>query len=154
MNKFEKSGLIFLILSSIAILALVFAAIGIDNKNSSLKSLIEKNRILEQQLNLSELQNTKTEERLMESRLYNKFYNIVDKIGAIPYGPEANCYDHAKMLQKQLEKEKIASSIFITPDRNHAFLGVWIEATTGSFIDPGKYSVGELRDYNLNVICD
>jgi hypothetical protein len=94
------------------------------------------------------------EARLSECRLYNKFTSIADEVGSIPYSPEANCYDHSKLMQKKLSENGIASSIFITPTRNHAFIGVWIEANTGKFISPEQYQIGEVRDSNLNVVCD
>jgi hypothetical protein len=74
-------------------------------------------------------------------------------VGSIPYSSDMNCYEHSKKLQSLLADKGMASSIFITPSRDHAFIGVWIEATTGNFINPGKYEIGELRDDDLNVVC-
>lgn len=104
------------------------------------------------QYNDVSLENYKLKERLDESRLYNKFTADVERISQEAWAPENNCYDHSKALQKVLKDDGIASSIFITPTRDHAFIAVWVEATTGNFIKPGRYDLGEVRDYDLKAI--
>lgn len=65
-----------------------------------------------------------------------------------------NCYSHSIRLQKALAAVGIQSSILINKGRNHAWLGVWIEATNGSFVPPdNKLQIIEVRDQQLNVIC-
>ena len=83
---------------------------------------------------------------------YNKFQSALDKIGSIPYSTKNNCYEHSKLLQKELEKDGIQSSIFVNKNRSHAWLGVWIDANTGHFMTQ-KQDILELRDKNLEVIC-
>jgi hypothetical protein len=120
----------------------------------TIKKLESENNLLAVDIDSLKQENIIAKTKLEESRLYNKFANVVDSVGNIPWSPDDNCYDHSKALQAELKKNNIASSIFITPTRDHAFIGVWIEATTGNFIKPNRYDVGELRDYNLDVICE
>ena len=86
---------------------------------------------------------------------FSQFELAVDKIGKIPYSSDyANCYDHSKLLQKELALLGIDSSIFVVDNRTHAFVAVWIEATTGQFIPPNNtFNLLEVRNSNLNVVC-
>ena len=89
------------------------------------------------------------------SELYNEFKSAMRNITTDPYNREFNnCYDHSKLLQKAFADMGIESSIFISKDRDHAWVAPWMEATTGQFIMPGRYTVLEVRDINLDVICD
>lgn len=87
---------------------------------------------------------------------HSRLAEISATVASIPYqNPGANCYDHSKLLQKQLAAAGIASSIMINHDRSHAWVAVWMEANTGAFVPPGlPYGpVLELRDEKLNVFC-
>jgi len=89
------------------------------------------------------------------SEVYNEFKSAMRNVIAEPYDSEFNtCYDHSKAVQKAFAEIGIESSIFISKDRDHAWIAPWIEATTGQFIAPGRYGVLEVRDINLEVICD
>lgn len=147
MSKLDKFGLIFLIASSLLIIGATLVG---AKQAGDYRLKIESSK---QEISILKSDNEQLKARLDESRLFNKFRQSVEEIGAIPYGPGANCYDHAKLLQKLLAEKNIASSILITPTRDHAFIGVWIEANTGSFIKPGRYEIGEVRDETLKTIC-
>lgn len=88
-------------------------------------------------------------------RVRTAFAEDLAEIAARPYrNPGYNCYDHAKDLQKRLAINDIESTIFINEGRDHAWLAVWIEATTGEFMTTKHpFVVLEARDRNLNVIC-
>lgn len=122
-------------------------------QENKIKELDREKQTLIALYNEERLEKYTVEERLDESRLYNKFTAKVEEISQDPWAEDNNCYDHSKALQQALKKDNIASSIFITPTRDHAFIAVWIEATTGNFIKPDRYELGEARDYNLKVIC-
>ena len=56
-------------------------------------------------------------------------------------------------MQQELLDIDIESSIFINKDRDHSWLGIWVEATTGDFISPqNDFQIMELRDKDLNAI--
>lgn len=93
--------------------------------------------------------------KLEESRKYNKFQNALDKVSQQPYDREENnCYDHSQRLQAELADEGIESSIMVNNDRSHAWLAVWVESLRGTFIEPDRFSVLEVRDKDLKVICN
>ena len=89
------------------------------------------------------------------SNKFNVFSHDVAQIGSEPYDAKANnCYDHSKAMVKALADDGIQSSIMVDEGRNHAWVAVWIEATTGQFMTPDTpYRVVEVRDQKLNVIC-
>ena len=91
-----------------------------------------------------------------EAKYYTPFEQIISEIGSRNYNREQyNCYDFSKDLIKELEKANIKSSIAISEKRDHAWVTVWIEATTGKFILPSEdLKILELRDKNLKVICN
>lgn len=86
---------------------------------------------------------------------YPLFIQAVSRIGNRTYDEDLyNCYDFSKDLIEEFEDIGIKSSIAIEKDRNHAWVVVWIEATTGKFIRPDQdLEILELRDKELNVIC-
>ena len=86
---------------------------------------------------------------------YNIFRKILDKATPLDYDRETNnCYDQTKRMQQELLDIDIESSIFINKDRDHSWLGIWVEATTGDFISPqNDFQIMELRDKDLNAIC-
>lgn len=65
-----------------------------------------------------------------------------------------NCYMQSKRMQSELlSKYGIISSIFINKNRNHAWLGVWVEATSGEFVPANNtLEMIEVRDSKQNVI--
>lgn len=92
----------------------------------------------------------KMNERLVEcakNNQYNKFYETLQSIDRTRYNKDLNnCFDYSKRLKKKLADNNIASSIMIRSDRNHAWICVWIEATTGEFIPSNiGYKILELR---------
>ena len=90
-----------------------------------------------------------------DAELYNEFKSAMRNITVDPYNRDFNnCYDHSKRVQKAFAEMGIESSIFISEDRDHAWIAPWMEATTGQFIAPGSYDLLEVRDINLEVICD
>ena len=148
----NKAALVISFLITMTLLA-VMAAAGVVNYDK-LEKALEDNKNLTAISSALFNRSASCEARLEESRLYNRFTAAVEEVSIKPWSKENNCYDHSKLLQQKLKDQGIASSIFITPTRDHAFVGVWVEATTGNLIAPDRYQVGELRDYNLNVICD
>ena len=97
------------------------------------------------------------EDSLKEQRLLTGIVNIV---GDTPYrNPGNNCYDSSKKIVNELDKLGVQSSILINKDRTHAWVALWIEATTGKLvkkddIDRISYTpIVEIRDKNLNVLC-
>ena len=90
--------------------------------------------------------------QIYELEKYNEFQQALSKVGSIPYSETNNCYEHSKLLQEELSKRYIKSSIFVSQNREHAWLGVWINANTGHF-ETKDYQVYEVRDDNLEVIC-
>lgn len=86
----------------------------------------------------------------------DKLSRALEDVGSVPYAnPGMNCYDHSKLLQRELAKAGIESSIVINADRSHAWVAVWVEANTGRFVPPdNRYGpVIEMRDERLDVIC-
>jgi len=66
---------------------------------------------------------------------YNIFASAVKEIGSRPYDIDNyDCYDHSVDLQNLLAEQNIQSSIMIKTGRDHAWVAVWIEATTGKLI--------------------
>lgn len=86
---------------------------------------------------------------------YPLFVQAVSRIGNRSYDADLyNCYDFSKDLVQELEDAGIKSYIAIEKDRNHAWVVVPIEATTGKFVRPGEeLEILELRDGEMNVIC-
>lgn len=85
---------------------------------------------------------------------YDDFKRALSAVDPAYNRANNNCYDHSKALQKALEAIGIQSSIFINKGRNHAWLGVWVEATNGTFVPPdNKLQIIEVRDDKLNVVC-
>lgn len=92
------------------------------------------------------IQNKISQAQLKECQRYNIFQQVVSEIGKREYSSEYNCYDHAKDLQSGLRELDIESSILINSGRNHAWVGVWIETTTGQFISPdNNFEIMEIR---------
>ena len=79
---------------------------------------------------------------------FSSLYKATSEIGSIPYDSSfSDCYDHSKLLTKKLEKMNIKSSIMVNEDRSHAWVAVWIEATSGQFIPVDKQEkILEIRD--------
>jgi len=95
------------------------------------------------------------QQKLSECQEYNPFQRTLKEIGGRTYRKEYNCLDHTVDLYDELEKEGIKSVILISENREHAWIGVYIESTEGNFIDPSKeLKIIEIRDGNLNVICN
>lgn len=95
---------------------------------------------------------------------FNPFSKAMDNIGSIPWNATYdNCYDHSKQLSAALAKDGIMSSIMINGNRSHAWVAVWIEATTGHFVNPKDVnsssalypSIFEVRDGTnvTNIEC-
>jgi len=88
------------------------------------------------------------------SKQYNKFVDIMSARDMRLYkNPGNNCYDQTKIVQTELEKIGIASSILIAKERTHAWLGIWVDATDGHFVSPGKYAIMEVRETPTKVVC-
>jgi len=89
---------------------------------------------------------------------FSTLFQATSEIGQIPYNSSfSDCYDHSKLLTKELEKRNIRSSIMVNKDRSHAWVAVWIEATSGQFvpIENGQQELLEIRDGTdiTNVQC-
>lgn len=92
-----------------------------------------------------------------EYNQYDKFREVLSKHDYFKdYDKETNnCYHQAQQIQKELLVYGIRSSIFINADRTHAWNGIWVEPTDGSFNVWGNQGpISEVRDDNLHVICN
>lgn len=94
-------------------------------------------------------------ERLKGCKEYSLFKQATIKIGSRVYEKDIyDCVHFSKDLVKELEEVGIKSSIAINKERTHAWVLVWIEATTGEFISPKiNAEILEIRDKNMKVIC-
>ena len=146
----EKEKLIKVIFTIVAITMFLIVVGGIVGSLFLLKKSVNKLIEDKQQLNIKY---ERCDSALVQSEKWNEFKKDIGLVGAIPYSETKNCYYHSKLLQGKLSERGIQSSIFITPERDHAWIGVWIEATTGNFIETNKYRIGEIRDKNLDVVC-
>lgn len=121
----------------------------------TLDSAIDKNKIVELENLTYQLakEQYRTKIKLEKS---NEFTKILNEIDPNDYDPDTNnCYDHSKALQKKLLAAGIESSIFIRDDREHAWVGVWIEATDGKFVKPNSgWNILEVRDHSLKTVCE
>ncbi len=94
------------------------------------------------------------ESKLEECQKYNTFQKAVSEIAGKGYSEDYDCYDHAKELQLRLEELGIESAVFISKDRKHAWLGVYVETVYGNFISPeDSFEVLEIRDGDGSLIC-
>ena len=95
-------------------------------------------------------------ERLKGCKEYSLFKQAVIKVGSRTYDREKyNCVNFSKDLVKELEEVGIKGSIAVSETRNHAWVLVWIEATTGEFTSPKEnLDILEIRDKNMKPICD
>lgn len=86
---------------------------------------------------------------------YPTFEQAIQRVENRTYSLENyNCVDFSKDLVRELERIGIKSSIAINKGRTHAWVVVWVEATTGGFTLPSEdLEILELRDRNMNVIC-
>lgn len=89
---------------------------------------------------------------------FSSLYQATSEIGQIPYDASfSDCYDHSKLLTQKLAERNIRSSIMVNKDRSHAWVAVWIEATSGQFvpIKDGEQKLLEIRDGTniTNVQC-
>lgn len=132
-----STGLLFLILIFL-ILEYHRAGIFLKNRNWELES-----------------QNRRYRERLQECKKYPLFEQVISGIDIGEYDLENyNCVDFSKDLVKRLEEIGIKSNIAINKDRTHAWVIIWVEATSGRFIRPDNdLGILELRDKEMNVIC-
>jgi hypothetical protein len=79
---------------------------------------------------------------------FSTLHRVVDEVGVIPYDADfANCYDQSQLLTAKLAEENVKSSIIIKEDRTHAYVAVWLEATTGQFVPiDDDATILEIRD--------
>ena len=103
-----------------------------------------------------ELQNRSYKEKLQSCKEFSLFTQAVAQIGNRTYDLDNyNCVNFSKDLVKELEGIGIKSNIAISEDRTHAWVVVWIEATTGGFIRPEtNLGILELRDEEMKIICN
>lgn len=154
--------LIFVILFVITfLLAVNFSGLKTLNKMKDVK--IER---LELELKLEEKGRAKVVDQLQKTTIqmkewreeyhqYNIFLKALGNRDPNKYEKNFyNCYDQSQELQKELQEVGIKSSIMVNEGRTHAWLAVWVEATSGKFkILSGDQHLLEVRDENLNVIC-
>jgi len=95
-------------------------------------------------------------ERLENCEQFSLFKQASIKVGSRRWDQkDYNCKDFSVDLVKELEERGIKSSIAIAEERTHAWVLVWIEATTGEFIAPGTdLEILEIRDGELKVIIN
>ena len=134
---------IFRVVIGLLFLALVFLNAEYRIDNTLLKN---KNWGLK-------LQNQIYKERLRECKKYPLFEQVISEVESRIYDLENyNCVDFSKDLVRKLEEIGIKSSIAVSEEREHAWVLVWIEATTGEFIRPGEdLGILELRDKEMKV---
>lgn len=96
-------------------------------------------------------ENHELKNKLGESNIFKKLLKSIE--GDKYDRSYNNCLDYSSRLQMALRENGIESSIMVRDDRGHAWLGVWIESTSGDFVPINTgWDILELRDYNLNVI--
>ena len=95
-------------------------------------------------------------ERLENCKEYSLFKQAKMKIGNREWDEDNyNCVDFSVDLLEELRMSKIKSSIAISKERDHAWILVWIEATTGEFISTETdLEILEIRNEKMRVICD
>lgn len=126
-------------------------AIGLVNVNLQ-KEMVKLSWDYDKELSTYKQDNYFLKKLLSE---YSVFQKALDTIDPTEYKKETNnCYDYSQRFQKALADKMIASSIFVNKDRSHSWVGVWVDAVDGKFLYPGEHDVLELRDKNLDVICD
>lgn len=95
-------------------------------------------------------------ERLENCEEYSLFKQAKIKIGNRKWDEDNyNCIDFSIDLVEELKKAGIKSSVAIGEERTHAWILVWIEATTGEFIlAETDLEILEIRNEKMKVICD
>ncbi len=93
------------------------------------------------------------EEKIPNCKEYSLFEQAVARIGNREYIlDEYDCVDFSRDLVRELEKDGIKS--VIATSKTHAWVLVFVEATTGEFISPNrKLEISDVRDRDMNVIC-
>ena len=101
------------------------------------------------------MQSQRYKERLQECKKYPLFKQVVSEIDNRKYHLlDYNCVDFSKDLVKKLEEIGIKSNIAVDQERQHAWVVIWIAATSGRFIHPEEdLGILELRDEEMRVIC-
>ena len=102
-----------------------------------------------------ELQNRTYKKRLQECKKYPLFEQVVSETESWRYDlKNYNCVDFSKDLVRKLEEIGIKSNIAISKDRTHAWVVVFVEATTGNFINPkSELEILEIRNSDSEVVC-
>jgi len=117
--------------------------------------LVEHKKLREEKVAAMELNNYLLEE-VSDLIQYQNFKKALEEIDERDYDKkDNNCYDHSLALQDKLRALGIESTIAIAENREHAFLMVWVEATSGEFISPSlDYNLIEFRSSEYDVICN
>lgn len=144
-----------IILASIGILILITVGVAvmrqkyIDRKDIEIISLSSQIISLESKI----AEHTK---RLEGCEEFSLFKQAKIKIGSRVWDKgNYDCVDFSVDLAEELKKVGIKSSIAIAEERTHAWVLVWIEATTGEFVNPdSELEILEIRDGEMEVICN
>lgn len=151
MQKKIKINVILALVFGIALLGLLFSLEHRFNK-----SILAENKSLIAELEGEKLNAIYLTNEANYLAQFHTFRNALKDIDIIEYDRETNnCWDQSQALQAKLREMGIDSTIAVVDGREHAFLMVWIEATTGDFIPPDKgYKLIEFRGSKYDVICN
>lgn len=151
----KKQNTVLIILG--LILAVEILGLGLFLEINFNKSLLKENKQYREDLKFAgynEVYLTNEANYLAQFHTFRNALKNIDIEDYDRYGGN-NCYDQSQVLQKTLRDMGIESTIAVVEGREHAFLMVWIEATTGDFIPPEMgYNLIEFRASKHNVICN
>jgi hypothetical protein len=85
----------------------------------------------------------------------SKLKQALEKINYKDYNKETNnCFDSAKRLAGELEKDGFSTAVAINQGRTHAWTIIGVESTNGTYKVFGDKRIDELRDKNGKLILD
>ena len=96
-------------------------------------------------------------ERLENCEEFSLFKQAAIKVGSRVWNENNyDCVDFSIDLVEELERKGIKSSIAIEKERTHAWVLIWVEATTGEFvsIEETELEILEIRDGKMEIICN
>ena len=137
-------------------LILMLLIVGVANGVASLIVRDLETIPLSQQIISLESKLAEHIERLENCEQFSLFKQAAIKIGSRTWDEnDYNCVDFSIDLVKELKESGIKSSIAIAEERTHAWVLVWIEATTGEFVNPdSELEILEIRNGKMEVICN
>lgn len=144
-----------IILASLGLIILVVGGVMVMRQKVIYRENIEITNLNSQIISLGSKIVEHTE-RLENCKEFSLFKQATIKVGSRTWNEESyNCVAFSKDLARELKELGIKSSIAIAEERTHAFVLVWLEATTGNFVNPdSELEILEIRDDEMKVICN